>query len=101
MARHPKWIFLECSAKLNWNINKIFEKVGVMVRESEKEKEKSKREGVGAKIDSLMMKVFFTPAVSCYSVTPGQSNGNETYPTFQISKSKFLNEYCVYRQFLV
>ena len=41
MARHPKWVFLECSARLNWNVGKVFEKVGAMVRDCEKEKEKT------------------------------------------------------------
>jgi hypothetical protein len=41
MLRHPKWGFIECSAKMNWNIKNIFEKVGKMVIESEKEREKN------------------------------------------------------------
>lgn len=34
MLKHPKWAYMECSAKMNWNVKNIFEKVGKMVSES-------------------------------------------------------------------
>jgi len=32
MARHPKWAFMECSARLDYNVKRIFEKVASMIQ---------------------------------------------------------------------
>jgi GTPase SAR1 family protein len=40
LQRHPRWTYLECSAKLNWNVKPIFERLGGLMRETEKEREK-------------------------------------------------------------
>lgn len=36
LSKHPKWAYSECSAKLNWHVKEMFEKVAKMVRETER-----------------------------------------------------------------
>ena len=40
LNKHPRWGYMECSAKLDWNVKEMFGKVARMVRDSEKERER-------------------------------------------------------------